>query len=106
VEIRTGHAFNSCLLNLYHDGTEGMSWHSDDEDTLDPLSPIASVSLGATRKFSFRHNVTGEKKAVALETGSLLLMDAVSQRFWKHALMKTAKVTTPRINLTFRKMKA
>lgn len=105
VEHRTGRTFNSCLLNLYHDGTEGMSWHSDNEDTLDPKSPIASVSLGAARKFAFRHDTTGEKRAIILEDGSLLVMDACSQSHWKHALPKSTTVTSPRINLTFRKMK-
>lgn len=105
VELKTGQTFNSCLLNLYHDGTEGMSWHSDDEDTLDPQAPIASVSLGAARKFAFKHVPAGEKKSVLLEDGSLLVMDALSQSHWKHALPKSARIDSPRINLTFRKMK-
>ncbi|MFM2206901.1 MAG: hypothetical protein RL213_876 [Bacteroidota bacterium] len=98
-------SFNSCLLNLYHDGSEGMSWHSDDEDTLDPSAPIASVSLGAARRFSLRHRKTRETVSIVLEHGSLLVMDGKSQRHWQHALPKSAKVTMPRINLTFRRMK-
>ena len=53
VESICGRAFNSCLLNLYHTGEEGMAWHSDDEKTLEPDGAIASLSLGAERKFCF-----------------------------------------------------
>jgi alkylated DNA repair dioxygenase AlkB len=104
-ELACEEQFNSCLLNLYHDGSEGMSWHSDDEDTLDALAPIASVSLGAARRFSLRHRKTRETVNILLEHGSLLVMDGMSQRHWQHALPKTTKVNAPRINLTFRRMK-
>jgi alkylated DNA repair dioxygenase AlkB len=80
-EHHTGLSFNSCLLNLYHDGTEGMGWHSDNEKTIVPNSGIASLSFG-----------------------SLLLMAGTTQTHWHHRLPPTKKVTTPRINLTFRMM--
>jgi len=97
--------FNSCLLNFYHDGDDGMGWHSDDEKELDPNSPIASLSLGAQRKFSFRHKVDKITIPLNLENGSVLMMHSPTQQFWRHALLKTKTVSTPRINLTFRKIK-
>ena len=102
VEKLSGDTFNSCLLNLYHDGNEGMSWHSDDEKMIRKDSTIASVSFGAERKFSFKHKQTGETVSLNLENGSLLLMKGTCQTHWLHALPKTRKITTPRINLTFR----
>lgn len=102
VEARCGEHFNSCLLNLYHDGSEGMGWHSDDEATLVRDSAIASLSLGTERKFSFKHRETKETVSLMLERGSLLVMKGETQRFWRHSLPKTKKVSEPRINLTFR----
>jgi alkylated DNA repair dioxygenase AlkB len=96
--------FNSCLLNLYHDGDDGMGWHSDDEKELDPSSPIASLSLGAKRKFAFRHKKDRETIALFLESGSALIMHAPTQEYWQHALLKTKTVSDIRINLTFRKI--
>ncbi|MFT3903733.1 MAG: alpha-ketoglutarate-dependent dioxygenase AlkB [Niabella sp.] len=102
VEQKTGEVYNSCLLNLYHSGGEGMAWHSDDEKELSPDAPIASLSLGAPRRFSFRHKATKETLSLTLEDGSLLLMKGTVQRHWLHSLPKTKRVTLPRINLTFR----
>jgi alkylated DNA repair dioxygenase AlkB len=96
--------FNSCLLNLYHDGNDGMGWHSDDEKELDAKSPIASLSLGATRKFAFRHRKDKTTIPLFLENGSALIMQAPTQQYWQHSLLKTKTSTTPRINLTFRKI--
>ena len=96
--------FNSCLLNFYHDGDDGMGWHSDDERELDQHSPIASLSLGAMRKFSFKHKEDKSSVSLHLENGSVLIMHSPTQQFWKHALLKTKKVSTPRMNLTFRKI--
>jgi alkylated DNA repair dioxygenase AlkB len=105
VEGVCGRTFNSCLLNLYHTGDEGMAWHSDDEKTLEPDGAIASLSLGAERKFSFRHRKTRETVSIQLEAGSLLVMHGPTQTHWMHALPKTKKVTQPRINLTYRSMR-
>jgi alkylated DNA repair dioxygenase AlkB len=102
VQQRSGAAFNSCLLNLYHDGSEGMGWHSDDERALGRNSAIASVSLGAGRKFCFQHKTTRETISVFLESGSLLVMKDSTQTHWRHSLPKSKKITGPRINLTFR----
>ncbi|MBX2939563.1 MAG: alpha-ketoglutarate-dependent dioxygenase AlkB [Ferruginibacter sp.] len=98
----TGSSYNSCLLNLYHHGNEGMGWHSDDEPEMKANASIASLSLGAARRFDFRHRITGETISMMLEQGSLLEMKGSTQRYWKHQIPKTAKVLEPRINLTFR----
>jgi len=102
VELKTSTGFNSCLLNLYHNGSEGMSWHSDDEKALGKNTAIASLSFGAERKFSFKHKTSKQSTSLILESGSLLLMKGATQRNWLHHLPKTTKVTRPRINLTFR----
>ncbi len=104
VEERSGCLFNSCLLNHYADGSEGMGWHSDDESSLVPGGPIASVSLGAERIFRFKHRRTGEQVELRLQHGSLLLMEGETQAHWVHALPKSLRVREPRVNLTFRRM--
>ncbi|MEP6676820.1 MAG: alpha-ketoglutarate-dependent dioxygenase AlkB [Ferruginibacter sp.] len=103
-EKLTADIFNSCLLNLYHDGSEGMAWHSDDEKELAPHASVASFSLGAERKFSFRHKKTKETVSLILENGSLLNMKGATQINWLHRLPPTAKIKGARINLTFRRM--
>ena len=102
VEPLTGTKFNSCLLNLYHDGNEGMGWHSDDEKALGTNSTIASLSLGAERKFCLKHKQTRQTVSLILENGSLLVMKDATQTHWLHSVPKSKKITTPRINLTFR----
>ncbi|MFP3473048.1 alpha-ketoglutarate-dependent dioxygenase AlkB, partial [Micrococcus sp. SIMBA_144] len=76
--------YNSCLLNLYHDGSEGMAWHSDAEKDLKKQGAIASLSLGAERKFAFKHKETKIKKELILENGSLLVMKGSTQNYWLH----------------------
>ncbi len=105
VEKITGATFNSCLLNLYHNGEEGMGWHSDSEDTLVRDASIASLSFGANRKMSFKHKVSKELIQVVLESGSLLLMGKGSQDHWWHSIPKSKRVSKSRISLTFRLMK-
>ncbi|WP_367897857.1 alpha-ketoglutarate-dependent dioxygenase AlkB [Leptospira sp. WS58.C1] len=100
----TGTKFNSCLLNLYNNGQEGMAWHSDDEKALGKNSTIASLSFGAERKFYFKHKSTKEQISLLLEHGSLLIMKGETQEFWLHSLPKTKSIQQPRINLTFRTM--
>ena len=102
IEKETGETFNSCLLNLYHDGNEGMSWHSDAEIDLKKDGAIASLSFGAERKFLFKHKHTQEKVELTLEHGSLLIMKGKTQTFWLHRLPPTKKVASVRVNLTFR----
>ena len=102
VELISNEKYNSCLLNLYHDGSEGMGWHSDDEKMIVPKSAIASVSFGATRKFVFKHKKDKTQVSTILENGSLLVMKGETQIDWLHALPKSLKIKTPRINLTFR----
>ena len=105
VEVQTGCTFNSCLLNLYHSGEEGMAWHSDDEPELLENGAIASLSFGAERTFEFKHKKNQKKVKVLLEHGSVLLMKGSTQKHWLHQLPKTKKSLTPRINLTFRTIK-
>lgn len=102
VEELTGETFNSCLLNLYHHGEEGMAWHSDAETDLKKDGAIASLSFGAERKFAFKHKQSKEKVELYLEHGSLLVMKDTTQSYWLHRLPPTKKVSTARINLTFR----
>jgi len=102
VEAKTGELFNSCLLNYYHNGEEGMGWHSDAEKELKKNGAIASLSFGAERKFSLKHKNTKEVVSIVLEHGSLLVMKGTIQTYWLHCLPKSKKITLPRINLTFR----
>jgi len=102
VEDESGETFNSCLLNLYHNGSEGMGWHSDGEKDLKKNGAIASVSFGAERKFSFKHKLSKESVSQVLENGSLLVMKGTTQTHWMHRLPPTKLVSMPRVNLTFR----
>lgn len=102
IEIESKDIFNSCLLNLYFDGTDGMGWHSDNEKELLPNATIASVSLGSERKFSFKHKTTKQTISLTLSNGSLLLMKGEIQKHWLHQMPKTKKIIGPRINLTYR----
>ena len=104
VESITKESYNACLLNLYHNGEESMGWHSDNEKEIIANSSIASLSLGANRKFSFKHKASKETVSIELEDGSLLEMKGSIQAHWWHALLKSKKVTAARINLTFRQM--
>ncbi len=104
IEEASNESYNSCLLNLYHTGDEGMAWHSDDEKELARDSAIASVSFGSERKFAFKNKETKEKVEIWLEHGSLLVMKGVTQKNWLHRLPLTKKVHDARVNLTFRKM--
>lgn len=101
-----GTVFNSCLANLYHSGSEGMGWHRDNEPDLVKHGVIASVSLGAARRFDFRHRETRTKISVMLEPGSLLVMAGEVQDHWEHQLPVAKKILQPRINLTFRTIRA
>ncbi len=102
VEQKTTETYNSCLLNLYHSGAEGMGWHSDGESDLKKNGAIASLSFGAERKFAFKHKHSKETVSLNLQAGSLLVMKGTTQAHWLHRLPPTKKVTEPRINLTFR----
>ncbi|OPC06542.1 DNA methylase [Elizabethkingia ursingii] len=101
-EETTGETYNSCLLNLYHSGEEGMAWHSDGEKDLKKHGAIGSMSFGAERKFAFKHKKTQEKVELILEHGSLLVMKDQTQDFWLHRLPPTKKFFKERVNLTFR----
>lgn len=103
-EEQTGVTYNSCLLNLYHNGDEGMAYHSDDEKALAKDSAIASLSFGAERRFLFKHKQSKETVTLFLEHGSLLVMKDETQTNWLHRLPPTKKVNQPRVNLTFRTM--
>lgn len=104
-EALSGHGFNSVLLNLYRDGADGMSWHSDDEPELGPAPLIASVSLGATRRLLLRRRDARDARfGLDLGDGSLLLMEPPLQRYWQHSVPKTRRAVGPRINLTWRRI--
>lgn len=98
----SGETYNSCLLNLYHDGSEGMAYHSDGEKDLKKHGAIASLTFGAERKFSFKHKLSKERVDLMLDNGSLLVMKGTTQENWLHRLPPTTKVKSPRVNLTFR----
>jgi alkylated DNA repair dioxygenase AlkB len=101
-ESVAGASFNSVLVNLYRDGNDSVSWHSDNEAINGREPTIASVSLGATRRFDLRHRETKQTVRVDLEGGSLLVMSGLSQICWVHQIAKTKTAVGPRINLTFR----
>jgi alkylated DNA repair dioxygenase AlkB len=105
VESISNEKFNSCLLNLYHNGQEGMGWHCDDERDLVKNAAIASISFGAERKFVFKHKSSKETKSIVLENGSLLIMKNETQDYWLHRLPPTQTIHSARINLTFRSFK-
>lgn len=97
--------FNSVLANRYRDGRDAMGWHSDDERELGPAPAIASLSLGATRRFVLKHRQDPERKlALELPHGSLLVMSGATQRHYRHALPRTSRPVGERINLTFRRI--
>jgi alkylated DNA repair dioxygenase AlkB len=103
IEEVAGVEFNSVLLNLYRDGNDGISWHTDAEKELGENPVIGSVSFGGARRFMFRHRKDRSLKAeVELTHGSFLLMAGETQHFWQHQIPKTARKVDPRINLTFR----
>jgi alkylated DNA repair dioxygenase AlkB len=99
------HPFNAVLLNLYRDGRDAMGWHADDEPELGPEPVIASVSLGAERRFRLKHRRRPDARLdLVLPHGSLLVMAGPTQRHWVHALPRTAAPVGVRINLTFRRV--
>ncbi|RZL05761.1 MAG: alpha-ketoglutarate-dependent dioxygenase AlkB, partial [Pedobacter sp.] len=102
IEKTTGETFNSCLMNLYANGSESMAWHSDGEKDLKKNGAIGSMSFGAERKFAFKHKETKQVVSLVLEHGSILVMTGETQAYWLHRLPPTTKVKRPRVNLTFR----
>jgi alkylated DNA repair dioxygenase AlkB len=103
-ETQTHHTFNGVLINYYRDGNDHLGWHSDDEliNGSEPL--IASISLGAERRFDLRHRETGELISTPLRHGSLLVMSGLSQKCWEHRIPKMPSIVDSRINLTFRRL--
>ncbi len=97
-------SYNAVLLNLYRDGSDSVGWHSDNEAGLGDYPTIASLSLGATQRFQFRHRRTKETISLELSEGFWLVMAGETQRFWVHQVPKTTAAVEPRINLTFRHM--
>lgn len=97
--------FNSVLVNQYRDGNDKVSWHRDNEPELGPTPTIASLSLGAYRRFKFRHLTTRQVVEASLAPGSLVVMSALSQSCWEHEIPRQAGVSEPRINLTFRQVR-
>lgn len=104
-ESHAGVVFNSVLVNLYRDGNDKVGWHRDNEPELGGTPTIASMSLGAPRRFKFRHLSTGEQVEAVLNPGSLVVMSGLSQTCWEHEVPRQAAVKEPRINLTFRQVR-
>ncbi len=102
IEETTNEKFNCVLVNFYRDGRDSNGWHADNEPELGINPIISSLTLGAMRRFDLRHNTSKKKISMELNNGSLLVMKGEMQHFWKHQIAKTTKVSTPRINLTFR----
>jgi alkylated DNA repair dioxygenase AlkB len=103
-EAISGVSYNAVLLNLYRDGSDSVGWHSDNEAGLGDYPTIASLSLGATRRFQFRHQRTKETIILELGEGFWLVMAGETQRFWVHQVPKTTTAVERRINITFRHM--
>lgn len=104
IEAAGGQRYNSVLLNLYRNESDSVGWHSDNEAELGRHPAIASLSLGATRRFKMRHKHRKDLPIFSLDlpSGSLLLMSGTTQACWQHAVEKEKLATGPRINLTFR----
>lgn len=102
VERLARRRFRGVLLNLYRDGRDSVAWHSDDERGLGAQPLIASVSLGATRRFQFRQKQGGRRLSLDLHHGDVLIMGGATQRRWQHQVPKAKARVGPRINLTFR----
>ena len=104
VEQQSGHEFNSALVTYYRDGHDYVTWHADDEPELGDAPVIASLSLGATREFRFRHKGNGHIGSLSLHDGELLIMHPEFQQAWEHAVPQQSDIVSPRINITFRKV--
>ena len=105
-KLNLNYRFNTAFLNLYRNGNDSMGWHSDDEKELGVNPIIASLSLGATRKFQIKPKFKGGKiKSIDLNHGTLLIMKGEMQHFWKHAIPKQKSIRDARINITFRDIK-
>tara|TARA_R110002126_G_scaffold119373_11_gene260255 strand:+ start:6357 stop:6980 length:624 start_codon:yes stop_codon:yes gene_type:complete len=102
VSNTTGQIFNCVLLNLYANGLDHMGWHADNEPELGNQPVIASLNIGASRRFDLQHRQQLHQLQLQLTSGSLLLMAGACQKYWQHRLPKQARVATPRLNLTFR----
>ena len=104
VQAATGLAFNSVLLNLYRDGADSMGWHTDDDYPHGGQPAVASLSLGATRRFRLRPRGGGTGVSLELEAGSLLVLAGEALTAWQHAVPRTSRPVGPRVNLTWRHM--
>ena len=104
IEYISGYTFNSVLVTYYRDGHDHVSWHADDEPELGDSPVIASLSLGASREFMYRHKQRDEKGSMQLHNGELLIMQPAFQHHWEHCVPYEFDIVKPRINLTFRKV--
>lgn len=112
IESVCASTFNSVLVNLYRDENDSVGWHADDEDEFGERPVIASLSLGAERRFLlkpkpfFQASANWKPRqrsiAVPLADGDLMLMNGHVQPHWLHCVPKEKNTTKPRINLTFR----
>ena len=107
VENETQIHFNAVLLNLYRNGKDSVSWHTDKTQSENKDMNIASVTFGETRMFRLRHKLLKyiPQVEIPLHHGSFLLMAGKTNSFWEHQVPKTARDVLPRINLTFRQVR-
>lgn len=107
IELETQHKFTTTLINLYRNGNDSNGWHADNEKELGKHPVIASLSLGASRPFHFKHrHIKEERYKLVLEHGSLLIMKGEMQEYWLQQIAKTKKAIGERINLTFRRIES
>jgi alkylated DNA repair dioxygenase AlkB len=106
VEAHLAERFHGALLNLYRDGSDCMGMHADDEREIAPGAPIASLSLGATRRFVLRRKGSDAREEVPLRHGDLLVMGGATQALWRHGVPRERRVREARVNLTLRRHRA
>lgn len=96
--------FNHLLLNLYRSGVDSMGMHADDEPELGRDPVVATLSLGATRRFSLKARRGGHRLDYPLGNGSLLIMGGRCQAEYVHGIPKTRAPVSPRLSITFRRI--
>ena len=94
--------FNHVVANLYRTGEDKVGFHADDEPELGYEPFIASISLGASRRFVMKHKYKSRKKSLNLRHGSLLIMGGACQHRWYHGVPAQPEISSARINLTYR----
>ena len=100
---RYGVVFDSCLVNLYRDGSDAVAWHADTvrKTMRDPL--VATVSLGARRSFLLRPATGGAvRRRYAPGEGDLIVMGGACQHDWHHTVPREKSASGARMSITLR----